>query len=207
MRVCLDDAFDALRFTPRSRLYLTEEATFGYAWIVKQCPAAIGSEYLADTIAEKRESIRGYLRTVLQDDTARSRHERVTARGLDDASIDAVLSFEVLEHVPDFESALREFHRVLRPDGVLVLSVPSAVADADNLLRARAGPDRSIWHLVVPGYHGDPVSAAGCLAFHTFAWERLELTRAVGFREVGLIEGWSPERGYPGIVGAISARR
>lgn len=207
MRFCFEYAFAEVPITPDSRLYVTEQATFGFAWIAKQCPKAIGSEYLADTEADKREAIQGYMRGLLGDELAELRHESVTALSLGDASVDAVLTFEVLEHVPDYECALREFHRVVRPGGLLVLSVPFAVATAGNLLRARVAADGSMEHLVEPEYHGDPVSDAGCLAFHTFAWELLDRLRAVGFREVGLIEGWSPERGYLGFVGAISARR
>jgi SAM-dependent methyltransferase len=40
------------------------------------------------------------------------------------ASVDAVICTEVLEHVPDPAAALGEIERVLRPGGVLVLSVP-----------------------------------------------------------------------------------
>lgn len=39
-------------------------------------------------------------------------------------SYDTVLCSEVLEHLPRPESALREFHRVLRMDGKLILTVP-----------------------------------------------------------------------------------
>jgi ubiquinone/menaquinone biosynthesis C-methylase UbiE len=43
-----------------------------------------------------------------------------------DASFDRVLMSEVLEHVHDDAAALREVHRVLRPGGVLAISVPHA---------------------------------------------------------------------------------
>jgi SAM-dependent methyltransferase len=41
-----------------------------------------------------------------------------------DGRYDAVVSHQVLEHVPRPWEALGEFHRVLRPGGVLVISVP-----------------------------------------------------------------------------------
>ena len=44
---------------------------------------------------------------------------------LADASVDRVISFEVLEHVEDERRALEEIHRVLRPGGHLAMSVPN----------------------------------------------------------------------------------
>ena len=43
-----------------------------------------------------------------------------------DASFDKVLATEVLEHVDDDRRALAELHRVLRPGGLLAISVPHA---------------------------------------------------------------------------------
>jgi len=40
-------------------------------------------------------------------------------------SLAAVSVFDVLEHVPDRQSLLHELHRVLQPDGFLVLTVPA----------------------------------------------------------------------------------
>jgi SAM-dependent methyltransferase len=48
----------------------------------------------------------------------------ITALPVPDASFDAVLCTEVLEHVPEPVAALREFARVLRPAGWLFLSAP-----------------------------------------------------------------------------------
>jgi len=43
---------------------------------------------------------------------------------LPDASFDTILCSQVLEHVPRPWNAMREFARVLRPKGVLILTVP-----------------------------------------------------------------------------------
>ena len=45
--------------------------------------------------------------------------------GLPDASVDTVISCETIEHLPDPGQALREFHRVLRPGGRLILTTPN----------------------------------------------------------------------------------
>ncbi len=42
-----------------------------------------------------------------------------------DASFDLVTAFDVLEHLEDDQAGLREFHRVLRPGGHLLLTVPA----------------------------------------------------------------------------------
>jgi SAM-dependent methyltransferase len=41
------------------------------------------------------------------------------------ASIDLVLSFDVIEHVPDESVVLHEIRRVLKPNGEIVFSVPN----------------------------------------------------------------------------------
>lgn len=43
-----------------------------------------------------------------------------------DASFDALMCVEVFEHLPDAAAALREFARLLKPDGALVLTAPAA---------------------------------------------------------------------------------
>ncbi|MGA4579911.1 methyltransferase domain-containing protein [Limisphaera sp. VF-2] len=48
---------------------------------------------------------------------------------LEDASVDLVVSFETLEHLPNPELALREFARVLKPGGFFIGSVPNLWVD------------------------------------------------------------------------------
>ncbi len=44
---------------------------------------------------------------------------------LEEGAVDVVTSFTVLEHVPDEKAALAEMHRVLKPGGRLIISVPN----------------------------------------------------------------------------------
>lgn len=45
---------------------------------------------------------------------------------VDAASRDAILCTQVLEHVPDPKAVLAEFHRILRPGALLIITVPLA---------------------------------------------------------------------------------
>jgi len=51
---------------------------------------------------------------------------------LDDASVDVVVSFETIEHHEQHEVMMREIKRVLRPDGVLVISCPDKLEYSDK---------------------------------------------------------------------------
>jgi len=59
-----------------------------------------------------------------------------------DASFDAVISFETLEHVEDPQGLLKEFERVLTPGGRVIVSVPNDWSD-------ESGEDPNPYHLHV----------------------------------------------------------
>jgi len=48
---------------------------------------------------------------------------------LDDNSIDYIVSPETLEHTPNPPQLLKEMHRILKPEGTLILSLPPRIAD------------------------------------------------------------------------------
>jgi SAM-dependent methyltransferase len=50
---------------------------------------------------------------------------------IEDASVDVVLSANLLEHVPDDTGALAELHRVLRPGGLAAIIVPAGPGTYD----------------------------------------------------------------------------
>jgi SAM-dependent methyltransferase len=85
-----------------------------------------------------------------------------------DAAFDCAFCIEVLEHVPNPWSTLGEIHRVLRPGGVLVLSVPNPYHVKEL-----------IWNLLrIPDRQG-----------HVYAWTVQTMSRLAamnGFRLEGL---------------------
>lgn len=74
---------------------------------------------------------------------------------LGDDSVDVVMSPETLEHTPQPSRLIAEFHRVLKPGGRLILSLPPRVADFhqwvyETLVGGHGdGPRRGIpsWHV------------------------------------------------------------
>lgn len=172
--------------TPDSRLYLTEQTTALFRWFSQRYPHTTGSEFLGAAVP------RG------ATDAAGIRNEDLTRLSFADNCFDAVLSFDVLEHVPDYRAALRECLRCLKPDGVLLLSVPFRLDAADTLVRARREADGSVTHLLPPEYHGDPLSDAGCLCYYHFGWELLDELRDLGFAAAEVLLYWSAEFGYLG---------
>ena len=69
------------------------------------------------------------------------RHEDVMALSFDDASIDLVVSNDVLEHVPNTYSALRECARVLSASGVLLATIPFHISKNKSVNRAEIKND------------------------------------------------------------------
>ena len=187
---------DGRRPLCQSRIYATEMATPLYAWLRRGEHDVIGSEYVTDVA--RRASLDAYVATITEGRDTALRVEDVTRLTLADASRDLVLSFDVLEHVPDYRAALRELRRVLAPGGMLVATVPFDVARDDTLVRASIGGDGAVVHHVEPEYHGDPASDAGCLAFYTFGWSLLDDLRDAGFDDPRWVVDWSPACGWLG---------
>lgn len=179
-----------------TRVYITEQTTPVYAWLRRSGAHVRGSEYVTDPA--RRAVLDGYVRHITEGADTALDVEDVTRLSFVDASQEAVLSFDVLEHVPDFRAALREFRRVLAPEGTLIFTVPFDVNRDTTLVRARVGADGAIEHLVEPEYHGDPTTSDGCLAFRTFGWDLLDEVRVAGFGDVHVASNWDPAHGYLG---------
>ena len=117
-----------------------------------------------------------------------ARNEDICQLTYPDDSFDLVLSSDTLEHVPDFRAALSETHRVLRPGGRHIFTVPIVAARAETVVRATIGEHGAPLHVLPPLYHGRgagpyryvPVGA-DLLAFTEFGRDLVDHIREAGF--------------------------
>lgn len=192
----------ALSDPERARVHASEQASDFFLALRHRVGRLTGSEYAPSWRGRLRLSL-WLLRRGLP---AWVRHGDVSALRRRDAALDGLVSLDVLEHVADYQAALRESARVLRPGGVLVLTVPF-YDDLESSVRvARLRADGSIEHFGEPEFHGDPL--AGSIAcFHHFGWDLVQSLRDAGFAEAAAVRVFDPARGLPCGLWVLRARR
>jgi ubiquinone/menaquinone biosynthesis C-methylase UbiE len=104
--------------------------------IAKSCKNIAGIDYSPEMVAQAAKKILHY-----SIENATVAYGNATDLKFDDASFDKVLCSEVVEHIPDWEQAIKEISRVLKPGGKLVLSTPNN--------RSFYGIDRYVWERVL----------------------------------------------------------
>lgn len=167
-------------------IYISEQSTPLYRQLKRRYPKTVGSEYLNQDFQPGQINRRGI------------RHESLTKLSFESHSLDLILSFDVLEHIPNYRQALEECFRCLKPDGKLFFSVPFIKSSQPTITRATVQEDGKILHLLPPEYHGDPLNPKGCLCFYHFGWELLENLREIGYKSAEALIYWSNEYGYLG---------
>jgi SAM-dependent methyltransferase len=185
MRAAVQVLEERVRLRTDGEIYLTEQVTPMYKLFRKRYGKVVGSEYLGESIPWGANDWRGV------------RNESVTRLTFADNRFAAIVSFDVLEHVPDYKVAFTECYRCLEPGGMLLFSVP--FNGATTVMRARIGMDGKIEHILPPEYHGDPLKNAGCLCFYHFGWDMLDSLREIGFQTAEAIVYYSEELGYVGM--------
>jgi len=120
------------------RYLWASSAASGHRVLDAGCGVAYGSTMLADAGARSVVGVdlaEDVLETVRARVPPNVRLERADLRDLpfEDGSFDLVVCFEVIEHITDQHEVVREFARVLSPEGLLLTSTPNrAVSAADN---------------------------------------------------------------------------
>lgn len=176
-------------------VYLMEQVTPLYRWVAERHPWAdvIGSEFLGPEVPG------GTVRRGM-------RNEDAEHLSFADASVDLVLSCDVLEHVNDPRRAFAEIARVLRPGGQAVMTFPMEAHLEASVRRAEL-VDGVVRHVLPPIHHGNPLSSEGALVFTDFGWDVMDEMRAGGLHDPTLNLYWSFEYGYLGLQWYFLASR
>jgi len=169
------------------RIYITEAVTPLFEILKQRYPRTIGSEYVEGHASGSSVTANG----------KRIRVEDVTRLSFKARFFDNILSFDVLEHVPDYRQALREFFRVLKPGGKLLWSAPFSFAE-NTEIRASLLADGSIEHHLPADYHGDPLSDEGVLCLQSFGMDTLKAMEHIGFVDARVCAFSSREFAYLG---------
>lgn len=139
--------FTGERFTPECvreiwyehwhRYAIAASLARGKAVLDLACGEGYGSALMArdaDSVlgVDIDEAAIGHARRRYQADGLRFEPASATAVPAADDSFDLVVSFETIEHLAEQEQMLAEFRRVLRPDGVLLISSPDRARYSDE---------------------------------------------------------------------------
>lgn len=130
-------------------------------------PKFIGSEFITD--GEDRAEMFPIL------------HEDLCALSFPSNVFNAVMTNEVLEHVPDLNTALSEMARVLVPGGWHIGTAPLTMTETGTVRTKLI--DGELHFLLEPEYHGDPFNDGGSLVFELPGWDILQRARDAGFSQ------------------------
>ena len=112
------------------------------------------------------------------------RSEDLQALTFPDASFELVVTSDIFEHVRHPRVAFAEVHRVLRPGGSHVFTVPLAWPLPPRSRKRVDTRTREDVHLLPPQYHSSPHDPQGSLVYTDFGMDLPELLRDVGFTTV-----------------------
>ncbi|MBO9709814.1 MAG: methyltransferase domain-containing protein [Caulobacter sp.] len=171
-----------------------ERVTQFYSLLVAEDPSLIGCEFLGpDKISGQTYDFHG----------VPVRHEDMLAMSSPSDSLDLIMHFDVLEHVPDHKAALRECFRTLRPGGVSLFTLPFYEDIGKSVIRSRL-VNGEIEHLLPQAFHGNPVGD-GALVFFEPSWDLLDSIRETGFKlQIGIahdVSGGIVSNGCPFPIG------
>ncbi len=154
-----------------SSVYLMEQVTPFFRWIKNAFPTLeiIGSEFLG------YENQSGKIYDGI-------RHEDIMNLSFKTGTVNLIISNDVFEHIPNVFRAFQECYRVLAPGGMMLAAIPFHADKAKSIIRAEIQSNEVV-HLLPAQYHGDPLSNKGCLVFHDFGWDLINMFTEIGFEE------------------------
>ncbi len=170
-----------LQIKREARVYVSERLTPFYLYLKHIFPQCIGSEYFPNICNGERNNA-GIL------------NEDIMNLSFEDELFDLVICRDVLEHVHDYRKALSEMCRVLKNDGILVVSVPLKLESYNDEVRTiyENGIRR---YVMEPEIHGNPIDCGGSLVYTIPGWEMIDYMKYL-FKTINCEFVFSIEKGY-----------
>jgi SAM-dependent methyltransferase len=162
------------------------------AAVRRRWPATTSSEFMREG-APSGATIERELADGRRD---RARHEDLMRLSYADSTLDGIVHSDVLEHVPDAVTALRECRRVLRPGGSAVFTMPWFPWEAHSRVRGRLRVDGSLEQLLPAEFHGDGLRKEGIYTFYNFGADLADMLAEAGFARARFGACYSPTLGF-----------
>lgn len=190
LRSCFHFLDISCNFFFDDKIYITEQVTPFFKYLNKINQNLQGSEFLTDGTQFGKKNKNGIL------------NQDLTSLTFKNNSFQKVLSFECLEHIPNYRKAISEIYRILEINGNLILTVPFLIFSKKNIIRAEVDEFGNIFHHKEPEYHGNPTTGnkLGSLCFYHFGWELIEDLKNVGFKTASVNLIWSEFYKYSGNI-------
>lgn len=171
------------RIKSDDNIYISEQVTSAFRYLSKKYKNIVGSEFLGDDI-KPGTLVKGI------------RHEDLCNLSFDNVTFDAVVSLDVLEHVVDYKTAVKNIYRILKTNGVFIFSVPFIYESENDEVRSVLR-DGKVIHLMEPEIHGNPVDKEnGALVYTIPSWKMIRFLNEVGFTDAYANFYFSIEKGH-----------
>lgn len=166
-------------YPKNSKIWITEQESTLFRTLISIFPNLIGSEYLSNDGISGTIDERGF------------RHEDINRTSFKSESLETIICLDVLEHVPNTNSAIKELHRILEKQGVCIATFPFERQSHETFERAMRNSDGSITYFAPPEYHGNPLLKEEILCYRHFGWDVIEKFKQAGFQSARIGLSWS----------------
>jgi len=159
-----------IEFSKKEKIFIyNTEADRPIHNVLKKMKNYVCSEYI-DNKFSSGEIINGVM------------HQDLMATSFNDNCFDMVLTSDVLEHISDPWKAFKEIHRILKPGGRHIFTVPFFQRLSATQERAYLDDKGKIVHILEPMYHSDPLKNNDILVYNIFSIDFLGKLEIMGFR-------------------------
>jgi SAM-dependent methyltransferase len=124
----------------------------------------------------------GLVKTEFFDDVDRGKYknnirsENLLRLTFGDETFDIVVALDVLEHISEPWNAISEINRVLKTNGIAVITIPIDLRNQHTRQLAKEKHGK-IYYLTLPAYHSDPLRNQGSLVFTDFGTDVVNILR------------------------------